>query len=99
MLKWYDSTIEKCHPIEFNFGNVERERFPGVKGGIVNLDYYYELEREVLEKICQLSDEGHIVVAGNVVIMDKFEGAKLLMKIDLDAPSYSHMDDPVSIPF
>ena len=97
-LKYYDNEEAKCYPLVFNFGWREREKVSGVGIKVVQLCYEYELEREILEKMCELSDAGHIITTNNQVIMDKFKGSEFLVKIDMEAPSYAYLDE-TALPF
>lgn len=92
-LKYIDATTGKAKPIHFDFGWRKTERISGLGIEGVYLDYDYELGRAVLERICALADEGHDIVANGEVILEKNKGAELLIKIDMDAPSYSWMDE------
>lgn len=98
-LKYYSSEEMKCHPLVFNFGWREREKVPGIGVKVLQLCYEYELEREILEKMCELSDAGHTIMANKQIIMDKFKGSEFLIGIDMEAPSYSHLDKKVELPF
>ena len=91
-LKYYDIHDEKLHAIAFNFGWREREHIPTIAIPVLQLQYEYKLEREIVEKICQLSDEGHMVVSNNETIMDKFKGSEFLVGIDLEAPSHADLN-------
>ena len=92
-LRYYDQVKEKYFPIAFKFGLLNRHHISGTNINGVNLALDHELERKVVEKMCQLSDDGNYIVAGDIVIMDKFKGSEFLMGIDLDAPSYSYLDE------
>lgn len=100
-LKYYDSRDESLHPIVFNFGWREREKVSNVSVPVLQLQYEYELEREIVEKMCQLSDEGYIIESHKEVILDKFKGSKFLIGIDMVAPSYSYLDigKEIDLPF
>ena len=91
-LKYYDSKSEEHHPLTFNFGHREREKVSGLGIEVLQLQCEYELEREVIEKMCQLSDNGYVITSNDEVIMDSFSGSNFLIQIDLDAPSYSSLD-------
>jgi hypothetical protein len=92
-LRYADMATGKAKPIYFDLGwnKVEHISTIGIKA--VDLKYDYMLERAVIEKICQLADEGHDIVANKEIVLEKNRGAKLLMCIDLEAPSYSYMDE------
>lgn len=94
-LRYVDLTTGKAKPIHFQFGWCKTERISGLGINAVNLDYEYALERDVVEIICKLSDDGHDIVANNEVVLPKNKGSELLIKIDMDAPSYSWMDERV----
>ena len=92
-LRYVDILDGKSKPIRFDFGWRKTERITGLGIEGVNLDYEYELARTVLERICALADEGHDIVANGEVILEKNRGSELLIKIDMEAPSYSWMDE------
>ena len=92
-LRYVDILSGKSKPIRFDFGWRKTEHINGLGIEGVNLDYEYELGRAVLERICALADEGHDIVANGEVILEKNKGSELLIKIDMEAPSYSWMDE------
>lgn len=98
-LRYVDAAISKAKPIYFDLGwhKVEHISTIGIKA--VDLKYDYRLERAVIEKICQLADEGHDIVANKEVVLEKNRGTELLMHIDLEAPSYSQLDVKYNFPF
>ena len=100
-LKYYDPRDEQLHPIVFNFGYHKREKISGLRVPAIHLEYEYDLEREIVEKMCQLSDTGHVITANKEIILDKFKGSELLIRIDMAAPSYSHLDidKEIDLPF
>ena len=100
-LKYYDPKDEQPHPIVFNFGYRKREKISGLRVPAIQLTYEHGLEREIVEKMCQLSDEGYVIVSHKEVILDKFKGSELLIRIDMAAPSYSHLDidKEIDLPF
>lgn len=91
-LKYYDSKNGKCCPIVFDFGWRKREKVTGVGIEVLQLRYEYSLEREIVEKICSLADLGHMIMANKEIILDRFKGSEFLIGIDMEAPSYSHLD-------
>ena len=91
-LKYYDPKDEQLHPIVFNFGFRERKKISGLRVPAIHLAYEYDLEREIVERICQLSDAGYVITSNKEIILDKFKGSEFLIGIDIDAPSYSHLD-------
>lgn len=93
VLKYADNIDAISHPIIFNFGWQHIMKVPGVRKMVLPLHYEYELEREVLEKICELSDNGHVIMSNGQAIMDKFKGSKFLVGIDIEAPTYSYLDN------
>lgn len=98
-LKYYDSKNDKWCPIMFDFGWREREKVTGIGIEVLQLQYEYSLEREIVEKICSLADSGHMIMANKEIILDKFKGSEFLISIDMEAPSYSSMDVSSSMPF
>ena len=100
-LKYYDPKDEQPHPIVFNFGFRERKKISGLRVPAIHLAYEYDLEREIVERICQLSDTGHVITANKEIILDKFKGSEFLIGIDMAAPSYSHLDinKEIDLPF
>ena len=100
-LKYYDPKDEQPHPIVFNFGYRKREKISGLRVQAIHLAYEYDLEREIVERICQLSDTGHVITANKEIILDKFKGSEFLIGIDMAAPSYSHLDidKEIDLPF
>ena len=96
-LRYVDAATGKAKPIHFDLGwhKIERISTIGIEAVNLNYDYKYDykLERTIIEKICQLADEGHDIVANKEVVLEKNHGAELLMRIDLEAPSYSWMDE------
>ena len=100
-LKHYDPKDEQLHPIVFNFGFRERKKISGLRVPAIHLEYEYDLEREIVERICQLSDTGHVITSHKEVILDKFKGSEFLIGIDMAAPSYSHLDidKEIDLPF
>ena len=80
-------------PLIFNFGYAEREHISGLNIDAINLTYRYDLEREVLERMCKISDEGYDIFSNNEVILEKFKGSQILIDIDLKAPDYAYMDE------
>ena len=99
--KYYDPKDEQPHPIVFNFGYRKREKISGLRVPAIHLEYEYDLEREIVERICQLSDAGYVITSNKEVILDKFKGSEFLIGIDMAAPSYSHLDidKEIDIPF
>ena len=100
-LKYYDPKDEQPHPIVFNFGFRERKKISGLRVPAIHLAYEYDLEREIVERICQLSDTGHVITSHKEVILDKFKGSEFLIGIDMAAPSYSYLDidKEIDLPF
>ena len=100
-LKYYDPKDEQPHPIIFNFGFRERKKISGLRVQAIHLAYEYDLEREIVERICQLSDTGHAITSHKEVILDRFKGSEFLIGIDMAAPSYSHLDidKEIDLPF
>lgn len=100
-LKYYDPKDEQLCPIVFNFGYRKREKISGLRVQAIHLAYEYDLEREIVERICQLSDTGHVITSHKEVILDKFKGSEFLIGIDMAAPSYSHLDidKEIDLPF
>ena len=100
-LKYYDPKDVQPHPIVFNFGFRERKKISGLRVPAIHLEYEYDLEREIVERICQLSDTGHVITSHKEVILDKFKGSEFLIGIDMAAPSYSHLgiDKEIDLPF
>lgn len=92
-LRYVDNVTGKAKPIHFDLGWHKVERISTIGIEAVNLNYDYKFERAVIEKICQLADEGHDIVANKEVVLEKNRGTELLMRIDLEAPSYSSMDE------
>ena len=93
MLKCYCPSKKRATSLTFNFGyGLEREHVVGIKTDVVKLEYEYELERQIVEKICALSDEGCTIIANDETILNPYEGSQLLVKIDLESPSYAHLD-------
>ena len=98
-LKYVDCKTSKTHVISFNFGFIKQYHIQGIgKPGIL-LQHEYGLEREIVERMCQLSDAGHTIVSNGKTILDKFKGSEFLIGIDMEAPSYSHLDTPIAVPF
>ena len=100
-LKYYDPKDEQLHPIVFNFGYRKRDKISGLRIPAIHLAYEYDLEREIVERICQLSDTGHVITANKEIILDRFKGSEFLIGIDMAAPSYSHLDigKEIDLPF
>ena len=98
-LKYVDDKDGKSRVIVFDFGFIKQEKLLGIGKFGVWLQHNYELERKVVEKICKLSDDGHVIVSNGEVLLDKFKGSEFLINIDLAAPSYSYMDEPIDVPF
>lgn len=100
-LKYYDPKDEQLHPIVFNFGFREREKISGLHVPVIQLTYEHDLEREIVERICQLSDTGYVITSNKEIILDKFKGSEFLIGIDMAAPSYSHLDidKEIDLPF
>ena len=100
-LKYYDPRDEQLHAIVFNFGSLKREKISGLHVPAIQLTYEHGLEREIVEKMCQLSDEGYVITANKEIILDKFKRSEFLIGIDMAAPSYSHLDidKEIDLPF
>lgn len=93
VLKCYCPSKKRATPLTFNFGyGLKREHVVGIKVDVVQLECEYELERQIVEKICALSDEGCTIIANDETILNPYEGSQLLVKIDLESPSYAHLD-------
>ena len=100
-LKYYDPKDEQPHAIVFNFGYHKREKISGLHVPAIQLTYEHDLERKIVERICQLSDAGYVITSNKEVILDKFKGSEFLIGIDMAAPSYSHLDidKEIDLPF
>lgn len=97
-LKYQDDN-GKNHIITFNFGYLNTVHEAGINVDVVQLAHEYEIERQIVEKICKLSDEGYAIVSNKEVIFDRFEGSKFLIDIDIKAPTYANLDRSITIPF
>ena len=51
--------------------------------------------RAMVEKLCELSDAGNDIMCGDIVLLGKNEGSAMLVNIDLVAPSYADLDEPL----
>ena len=100
-LKYYDAKDEQLHPIVFNFGYHKREKISGLRVPAIQLTYEHDLERKIVERMCQLSDAGYVITSNKEIILDKFKGSEFLIGIDMAAPSYSHLDidKEIDLPF
>ena len=100
-LKYYDTKDEQPHAIVFNFGYHKREKISGLHVPAIQLTYEHDLEREIVERMCQLSDAGYVITSNKEIILDKFKGSEFLIGIDMAAPSYSHLDinKEIDLPF
>ena len=102
--KYKTSTLKcqidgKAKPITFDFGYQECRHIPGIKGEVFLLDSDETLIRKMLEKVCELSDKGYSIILWDDEIIKPFEGSKILVDVDLEAPSYAHLDKQIEIPF
>ena len=93
------SKILKCidkngyvHYVDFDFGNHDCiHQFGKYKGIWISCEL--EFKRAMLEEMCRLSDEGYEIVVDDLVILDRYQGAKTLIDIDLNADyeqAYQH---------
>ncbi len=98
-LRYCNDTMESAKQIQFDLGHHSVTRVPVIGIEAINLQFDYKLERLILEKICELSDAGYNIIASKNIILEKNKGSEVLIGIDLDAPTYSHLDDPMQLPF
>ena len=100
-LKYYDPKDEQPHAIVFNIGFREREKIFGLRVPAIQLTYEHDLERKIVERMCELSDAGYVITSNKEIILDKFKGSEFLIEIDMAAPSYSHLDidKEIDLPF
>ena len=92
-LKFFDG--KKNVPLIFNFGWRERKHISNLRIDAIILKYEYQLEREILERMCKISDEGYDIISNGEVILEKYKGTQFLIDIDLKAPDYAYLDEKV----